>query len=69
MTLFAIQLVRGALTIVAAATSLLNGFIGPELALQTIIGIHEMLNVIIISVYFYFFYFNDDIYLSRASPQ
>jgi hypothetical protein len=53
MALFAIQLVR----IVLTST-------GPVVGMDLVIGIHEMLNVIIRSVHFYFFCFIDDNYLA-----
>ena len=70
MVLFAIQLVRTVFTSLAAlpdpdaemSTSV-------NIALNIVIGVHEMLNVIIRSVHFYFFCFTDNIYLARASHQ
>ena len=58
MALFAIQLVR----IVLTSTELVVG-------MNFVIGIHKMLNVIIRSVYFYFFFFTDDNYLARVLRQ
>ena len=60
MALFAIQLVR----ILLLAVQSYN-------PLQLVLGIHQMFNVIIRSVYFYFLFFFkiDTIYLTRASYQ
>jgi hypothetical protein len=65
MALFAIQLVRVVLTILWAQA----GDYGPWVGVELVIGIHQMFNVIIRSVHFYFFCFTDDIYLARASRQ
>ena len=63
MALFAIQLVRIVLLAVPSSSDTLD-----YLYLQ-VISIHQMFNVIIRSIYFYFFYFTDNIYLPRASHQ
>jgi hypothetical protein len=68
MALFAIQLIRVVLSILVAQ-SVLTGLTGPQVGMEIVIVIHQMLNVIIISVHFYFFCFTDDIYLARASRQ
>jgi hypothetical protein len=68
MALFAIQLVRVVLTSLVAQT-VYTGTTGPWFGMKLVIGIHQMLNVIIRSVHFYFFRFTDDIYLARASRQ
>jgi hypothetical protein len=68
MALFAIQLVRVVLTILLAQTES-SGFTGPWVGTELVIPIHQMFNVIIRSVYFYFLCFTDDIYLARASRQ
>ena len=68
MALFAIQLVRVLLTSLVMQT-VPTALTGPVVGTELIIGIHEMLNVIIRSVCFYFFCFTDDIYLARASRQ
>jgi hypothetical protein len=74
MALFAIQLVRVVLSILVLQI-VQNGFAGfapPLVGLEFVIGIHEMLNVIIMrSIHFYFFCFTNDIYLGiiRASHQ
>jgi hypothetical protein len=65
MALFAIQLVRVVLSILVRQPE----FTGLDDGLNFIIGIHQVLNVIIRSVHFYFFCFTDDIYLARASRQ
>ena len=61
MTLFAIQLVRVVLAILVMQTDLAmqTGVTRAYIGMQLIIAIHEMFNVIIRSVYFYFFRFND----------
>ena len=62
MALFAVQLVRVVLTSVAAHPETATA--GVSIALDFVIGIHEMLNVIIISVLFYFlcfFCFTDNV--------
>jgi hypothetical protein len=51
------------------AQNMYSGFTGPWVGLELVIGIHQMLNVIIRSVHFYFFCFTDDIYMGRASRQ
>jgi hypothetical protein len=62
MALFAIQLARVVVAILVQSVTELNGLV---IALDFIIGIHEMLNVIIIrSVHFHFFCFTDNIYLA-----
>ena len=64
MALFAIQLVRVVLNYRLGS--------GPffDSAYEIVFSINEMLNVIIIrSIYFYLFYFSDNIYLVRASHQ
>jgi hypothetical protein len=68
MALFAIQLVRIVLTSLVAQT-VYTGFTGPVVGMELVIPIHQMFNVIIRSVHFYFFCFTDDIYLARASRQ
>ena len=68
MALFAIQLVRVLLTSLVMQT-VPTALTGPVVGTELIIGIHEMLNVIIRSVYFYFFCFTNDTYLARASRQ
>jgi hypothetical protein len=69
MALFAIQLVRVVVSILADQT-VTTVFTGPVVGMYLVIGIHQMLNVIIRSVQFYFFCFTDDIYLTtRASRQ
>ena len=69
MALFAIQLVR----VVITSLGVLHGGPAPPsllIASDLVIPIHQALNVIIRSVhFFYLFYFIDDIYLPRASPQ
>ena len=63
MALFAIQLVRMVLSTV-------NGLPTPIfIGLELVTPMHQMLNVIIRSVRFYFFCFTDNIYLARASHQ
>jgi hypothetical protein len=54
MALFAIQLVRVVLSSLVSQTGYI-GYVGPEIGVEFIIGIHEMFNVIIRSVHFYFF--------------
>ena len=70
MALFAIQLVLVVITslIVLQAMQAPLGLIVVE---DFVIVIHQMFNVIIISVHFFFifFCFTDDIYLARASRQ
>jgi hypothetical protein len=66
MALFAIQLIRVVVSILANQSV---EFSGPEVGMEFVIGIHQMLNVIIRSVFFYFFCFTDDIYMARASRQ
>ena len=68
MTLFAIQLGRVVLTTLMEVPIKTPGYIVAEYFLNFVIGIHEMLNVIIRSVHFYFLCFTD-IYLARASHQ
>jgi hypothetical protein len=65
MVLFAIQLVRVVLTTLVAQTVSHGVLVGMEF----VIGIHDMLNVTIRSVHFYFFCSTDVIYLARASRQ
>ena len=68
MALFAIQLVRVVLTSLLATLEVETNFM--VITLNLVIGIHEMLNVIIRSVHFYFLYFTDNIYLvTRVSHQ
>ena len=67
MALFAIQLVRVVLSSLVARQEVDSDTLTS--ALKLVIGIHEMLNVIIISVHFYFFCFIDNIYLARVSHQ
>ena len=65
MTLFVIQLVRMVLWIVQP-----NPLLVPlSLALNYVLPIGEMFNVIIRSVHFYFFCFTEKNYISRASHQ
>ena len=69
MALFAIQLVR---VVISSVVEPQAGQTPPSLliAYDFVIIIHQTLNVIIISVRFYFFCFTDDIYLPiRASHQ
>jgi hypothetical protein len=66
MGLFAIQLVRIVLTILAQQT---GEFTGPTKGMYLVSGILQVCNVIIRSVNFYFFCYTDDIYLARASRQ
>ena len=63
MTLFAIQLVRVVLAILVMQTDLVmqTGVTRAYIGMQLIIAIHEMFNVIIRSVHYYFFCFIDDI--------
>jgi hypothetical protein len=69
MALFAIQLVRVVFTSLVMQTPF-TVLPGPALiGVKFVMGIHEMLNVIIRFVHFYFFCFTDDIYLARASRQ
>ena len=68
MALFAIQLDRVVPTSLWAVQQTDTPAI-LLMALNLVYGIQEMLNVIIRSVYFYFFCFTDDIYLDRASHQ
>ena len=64
MAVFAIQVVRGALSRYITSGPLF------EIAYSFVIVINQMLNVIIIrSIHFYFFYFSDNIYLARESHQ
>ena len=67
MALFVIQLVRVVLSSLLAqeAETSINSIL---LALNIVIGIHEMLNVIIRSFHFYFC-FTDNIYLARVLHQ
>ena len=60
MALFAIQLVRLVLYVVPSVD---------QKYLNFVISINQMFNVIIRSIYFYFFRFTDNIYLARASHQ
>jgi hypothetical protein len=53
MALFAVQLVRLVITYLPASEA--PDFILPQIALNLILGINEMFNVIIRSVHFYFF--------------
>ena len=66
MALFAIQLVRIVLSILSNQGNQGNNF---QISLYLVTGIHQMFNVIIKSVHFYFFCFNDNIYLTRVSHQ
>ena len=67
MVLFTVQLVRVVLSNLTATSEMeASSF---HIALNLVIGIHEMLNVIIISIHFYFFCFTDNIYLARVSHQ
>ena len=69
MALFAIQLVRVVLSILTGqgVQMLPDDFLN---SLYLVIGIHQMFNVIIRSIHFYFFFgFTDNIYLARASHQ
>jgi hypothetical protein len=68
MALFVIQLVRVVISILADKTPT-TVFAGPMVGMELVIPIHQMLNVIIRSVHFYFFCFTDVIYLARASRQ
>jgi hypothetical protein len=68
MALFAIQLVRVVLTILWAQTES-SELTGLSVGTKLVMPIHQMFNVIIRSVHFYFFSFTDDIYLARASRQ
>ena len=61
MALFAIQLVRVVLYAVQTVQS--------DYAYPLVICINQMINVIIRSVHFYFFFFTDNIYLVRESHQ
>jgi hypothetical protein len=54
MALFAIQLVRVVLTSLDSQT-VSTAFVGPVIGMEFVIGIHQMFNVIIRSVHFYFF--------------
>ena len=68
MTLFAIQLVHVVISILV----LLEGSPTPSslvIALNLVPPTHQILNVIIRSVHFYFFCFTDNIYLPRAWHQ
>ena len=67
MALFAIQLLRLLLSIQYVVPVQTHSSI--QIALQLVMGIHEMFNVIIRSVHFYFFCSTDNIYLARASHQ
>ena len=64
MALFAIQLVR---VVITSLYELQGGRISPGLLFSFELAsiIHEMLNVIVTSVYFYF-YFTDDIYMIQG---
>ena len=67
VALFAIQLLRVLLSsLVEVAVQTPTNIL---IALQFVIPIHEMLNVIIRPVQFHFFCFIDNIYLNRASRQ
>ena len=68
MALFATHLVRIVLTIVSLHPPVPNSF-DILLGFDLIIPIHQMINVIISSVYFYSFVFTDNIHLARASHQ
>ena len=63
MALFAIQLVRVVLYILSNQE---NNFL---ISSYLVMGIHQMFNVIIKSVHFYFFCFTDNICLTRALHQ
>ena len=71
MALFAIQLVRIVIIslIYLQADATRQTSRGLAIALETVITVHQMLNVIIRSVHFYFFGFIDDISFARASRQ
>ena len=73
MALFAIQLVRFVLSTMLPAETEIQLDVGPatafQLAFEIVVGMHEMFNVNIKSIYFYFFCFADDIYVARASHQ
>ena len=67
MALFAIQLVRVVIYTLPVQAAQLPTY---EVAIDFVIAINQMLNVIIIrSVHFYFFCFADNIYLARGSHQ
>ena len=68
MALFAIQLVRVVITSLVAS-QVVETATSVTIALNFIISIHEMLNVIIRSAHFYFSCFTDSIYLARVSHQ
>jgi hypothetical protein len=68
VALFAIQLARVVITILDLVTESDPGT-SITIALDFVIVIHEMLNVIIRSVHFYLFCFTDNIYLARALHQ
>ena len=68
MALSAIQLVR----VVISSLIKLQAMPTPrsfQIALDFVIAIHEMLNVIIKSVFYLFYYYTDNIYLARALHQ
>ena len=68
MALFAIQLVRiVVMTLLNPITSM--SATRDLIAFDVVVSIHQMFNVIIRSVHFFFFCFTDDIYLARASHQ
>ena len=73
MALFAIQLVRvviiSLIQLQADSNATEQTSRGLAIALDTVISIHQMLNVIIRSVHFYLFRFTNGIYLARASHQ
>ena len=66
-TLLVIQLVRMVLWIVIQTQ--LEPSVSVAVAFQYNNTIAEMFNVIIRSIYFYFFYFTENFYLARASHQ
>ena len=68
MALFAIQLVRiVVMTLLNPITSM--SATRDLIAFDVVVSIHQIFNVIIRSVHFFFFCFTDDIYLARASHQ
>jgi hypothetical protein len=62
MALFAIQLIRVVFSVLPVFSAEVS-----NTALNFVIGTHEMFNVIIRSVHFYYFHFTDTIFLARAS--
>ena len=71
MALFTIQLARVVITAILLEEAAHCGqeSTGLIIALNLVIPIYQMFNVIIRSVHFYFFCFTDDIYLARESHQ